>query len=578
MKNTLTKFFCIISFISVSAQDLSQEYLDTLGDEELLALFNDVVNDSLKAELVARTYLAEAREQKDTIKMARGYDRLARVYNSKKNISYADSIIDLTINLRHKTYPATGYMIKGYEFHSIGDLVNSTKNFHILYDYAILNDNIPHQLYALNFLISSKSQWGDGLDALKLQKNRHKLIQREDFIQKLTESSRKGYSKNVEDLAKEIEIVSIYGFINCYVNLREYKRAKEYIDLLTIKVQAYQGFDKEKYVQWPAECQLELSFHLKNFNDLEIISKKLLAHQLKLKDASGLFDNFGFRGLANFEQNKVKKGIFFLLKADSIYENDLVRILPYRRRVFEELLAYYQYNSNDSKQIEYLNKLISIDSVLKINYQYFEPENIKRIETPQLLYQKEVIISRLKSKNRWFKTVNWLIGIFFMGSLTLAFYYFNRQRVFKKRFKVLQRNKKDEVQINNGNSFDKLGISSKVVEHIMSNLDLFEDQKQYLEKDMSLQDLAKKFHTNSNYLSRVINLKMEKNFSQYIHDLRIEYSMNELLSNSRFRNYTIKAIAEDCGYTNAESYSRAFYKKNGIYPSYYIKKLNQTTN
>lgn len=576
MKNILTKFFCIICFISASAQDLSQEYLNTLEDEELLSVFNEVDNDSIKAELVARTYLSRGRKQNDTIKMARAYDRLARIFASKKNISYADSIIDLTINLKHKTYPAIGYMIKGYEFNIIGDLVNSTKNFHILYDYSISNDNIPHQWYALNFLIRSKSYWGNELEALMLQKNLHKLTQRDDFIQKLTQSSREGYSENVEDLAKEIEIVSIYGFIFCYLNLKDYIKVEEYINLLSIKVEDYQGFDKELYTQWLVESELELSFYLKKFKRLEIISENLLSSQLELKDASGLFDNYGFRGLANFKQNKKGIGLSFLLKADSIYDNAPIKILPYRRRIFEELHDYYQFESNDSKQIEYLNKLIKIDSVLKINYQYFEPENIKKIETPQLLLQKEIVISRLKAKNRWFKTTNWLIAAFLVSSLILTIYYFRRQRIFRKRFEALLSNKKGKVTENMQFSLVKSEISTQVIEHIMNNLDTFEKQKHFLSNNLSLQGLAKKFNTNSNYLSRVINLKMEKNFSQYIHDLRIEYSMNELLSNSKFRNYTIKAIAEDCGYTNAESYSRAFYKKNGIYPSYYIKKLNQT--
>ncbi len=112
----------------------------------------------------------------------------------------------------------------------------------------------------------------------------------------------------------------------------------------------------------------------------------------------------------------------------------------------------------------------------------------------------------------------------------------------------------------------------------MSKLERFEQQRQFLLHDLSLQGLAKKFHTNSNYLSRIVNMKMEKNFSQYINDLRIKYSVKEVLSDSKFRKYTIKAIAQESGYTNAESFSRAFYKKNGIYPSYYIKNLDKSVN
>jgi YesN/AraC family two-component response regulator len=93
--------------------------------------------------------------------------------------------------------------------------------------------------------------------------------------------------------------------------------------------------------------------------------------------------------------------------------------------------------------------------------------------------------------------------------------------------------------------------------------------------DINLNGLAKKLQTNQNYLSRVVNLKMEKNFSQYLSDLRIEYALEELKSNSVFRKYSVKAIANECGFKTSESFSKAFYKEVGIYPSYYIKKLEK---
>ncbi len=87
--------------------------------------------------------------------------------------------------------------------------------------------------------------------------------------------------------------------------------------------------------------------------------------------------------------------------------------------------------------------------------------------------------------------------------------------------------------------------------------------------------MAKSFGTNSTYLSKVINLKKDKNFSQYINDLRIDYTIHLLKENPRIRKYTIKAIASECGFKSAESFSKGFYKKYGIYPSYYLKQLDE---
>ena len=35
------------------------------------------------------------------------------------------------------------------------------------------------------------------------------------------------------------------------------------------------------------------------------------------------------------------------------------------------------------------------------------------------------------------------------------------------------------------------------------------------------------------------------------------------------------AIAQEVGFNNSESFSKAFYKKTGIYPSYFIKQLEK---
>ncbi|TSE03808.1 AraC family transcriptional regulator [Aquimarina algiphila] len=42
-----------------------------------------------------------------------------------------------------------------------------------------------------------------------------------------------------------------------------------------------------------------------------------------------------------------------------------------------------------------------------------------------------------------------------------------------------------------------------------------------------------------------------------------------------FRKYTVKAIAQDIGFNNAEAFAKAFYKKTGIYPWYFIKELEK---
>ena len=121
-------------------------------------------------------------------------------------------------------------------------------------------------------------------------------------------------------------------------------------------------------------------------------------------------------------------------------------------------------------------------------------------------------------------------------------------------------------------------LSEDIVKDLLKKLISFEKQKKYLITNVKLNDLAKEFETNSTYLSRTINQFKNKNFSQYVNDLRIDYSIAKITEDHKFRKYTIKAIAEEVGFSNSESFSKAFYNKTGIQPSYFIKKLEENSN
>jgi AraC-like DNA-binding protein len=62
-----------------------------------------------------------------------------------------------------------------------------------------------------------------------------------------------------------------------------------------------------------------------------------------------------------------------------------------------------------------------------------------------------------------------------------------------------------------------------------------------------------------------------KNFSQYINDLRLDFAFKEITNNLVYKRYTIKAIAQQCGFKSAAGFSRKFYNKYGQYPSDALK-------
>ena len=169
----------------------------------------------------------------------------------------------------------------------------------------------------------------------------------------------------------------------------------------------------------------------------------------------------------------------------------------------------------------------------------------------------------------------WTFGASFL-SLSALGYFYRREQIYKKRFNAL-------INQNENNSNDPIEksksskLSKEIINTILDQLNSFENNQDYLSQNISIQSVAKTFDTNYKYLSKVINLYKEKRFSNYINDLRVEYAFNELKNDSKIRKYTIKAIANECGFNSAESFAKAFYKKYGIYPSFYIKQLEKSS-
>ena len=66
---------------------------------------------------------------------------------------------------------------------------------------------------------------------------------------------------------------------------------------------------------------------------------------------------------------------------------------------------------------------------------------------------------------------------------------------------------------------------------------------------------------------------MGKNFNSYINELRINYLINELKSNSDKRKLKQETLAKESGYANRQSFARAFQSVTQMSPSYFIEKI-----
>jgi TolB-like protein/AraC-like DNA-binding protein len=105
---------------------------------------------------------------------------------------------------------------------------------------------------------------------------------------------------------------------------------------------------------------------------------------------------------------------------------------------------------------------------------------------------------------------------------------------------------------------------SKELEQIMI------DYKLYLNPELSLKDLASYLELPANYVSQLLNLGFQKNFSEYVNNYRInEFKERILLQENK--GLTIMAVAYDSGFNSKTVFNTFFKKIVGITPNTYLK-------
>lgn len=122
----------------------------------------------------------------------------------------------------------------------------------------------------------------------------------------------------------------------------------------------------------------------------------------------------------------------------------------------------------------------------------------------------------------------------------------------------------------------KMNLDLDKEEEIFEKLKQLEKKHYYLNSDFTQQSVAKKIKTNTSYLSYVVNKRFGKTFSEYSNELKINYVINELIANSKYRKYSTQALAESVGFKNAISFTKSFSKRTGVTPTQFTKKLETT--
>lgn len=98
------------------------------------------------------------------------------------------------------------------------------------------------------------------------------------------------------------------------------------------------------------------------------------------------------------------------------------------------------------------------------------------------------------------------------------------------------------------------------------------NDKPFLNSQLTLQQLAIEVNIPLHHLSRIINEHFNQNFFDYINQFRVNEFIRRL-PDPKYSNYSLLAIAFDCGFNSKTTFNRYFKKAIGLTPSQYKNKI-----
>ena len=256
------------------------------------------------------------------------------------------------------------------------------------------------------------------------------------------------------------------------------------------------------------------------------------------------------------------------------------------------LLSEISYKNNDLENAYlYQSKYITLKDSLE---QIKNLENIAKITLAYKTFEKEKRLQKLELSNTfnkkmiqvYKKRIILLLSISVLFFLLLVGYIIFKNKVKKARTKIVDENlkvinlKKENIRLNKLLNTNNINNDCKYINSSLNDeeririITLIEkalnEDKVFLNKDISVENFVEIIDTNRTYFSQVLIEYYKKSFTELINELRIDEA-KELLTSDYALNYTMEAISKEVGFNSISTFNRVFKKHTGITPSFFLK-------
>jgi len=121
---------------------------------------------------------------------------------------------------------------------------------------------------------------------------------------------------------------------------------------------------------------------------------------------------------------------------------------------------------------------------------------------------------------------------------------------------------------------DKIILNKDEVEELKEKLtSQLKDKEIYLNKDLTLRDVASSISTTEKKVSYLINQHLKTSFYELVNSYRVE-KFKEEIAKPENKQLSILGVAFNCGFPSKSSFYRSFKAQVSVSPSEYIKTIS----
>lgn len=526
---------------------------DSLNNKDYAYFSNGVQKNkaqSFNATLYAKSWLSKSKSEQNWNQMALAYKAI--MYNADKAqlLPYSDSLLTAAKKSKDKALIGAAYLTKGIINYNKKELTKALDNYLIADRYISQTDD-SYAIHKVKYAIAqTKYYLGFYHEAIALLKECKEYFESEND---------RGYLNSIHFLGL------------CYNKVGNYKLSSYYNKLGLEESKKLDNTEMLVYFNHSAGLN---HYYKKEYSEAITNLKRVIPELKNKKDfANETIANF-YIGKSYWALKQQNLALPFLLKVDKIFVDEKYT-RPDLRENFELLIDFYKNQNNIALQLVYARRLLEVDRILTKNYKYLSRKIFKVYDTKKLQSDNLELEKSTGSKNQ----IIYILVVFFTITIAfLSFRHYKNKKYYRQKFEELMESNTDSQKtstLNINNEKNDLDINPEVITMILKNLEKFEKNKKYLEKDLNLSRLSALLNTNSKYAGKVISKYRGQKTIDYISNLKLQHIIALLKNENKYRLYTNEALGEEAGFSSTQNFTRAFKKQTKISPTYFIQQLQK---